>query len=157
MGEKHKLLKWVIIRMMRIPWNIIMFRRIIKRSAINTIYNKKNNRTAAIWNKKGICFEKFTVIVIERKSRNHWHKECPNAKRALFCYSFQAFSYNPYFILKKWTNQKAIKPITNHISHYIPTTVFQHQSAIFTVLIKNKDRTHNTHFSSIHPHFHHKN
>ena len=33
-----------------------------------------------------------------------------------------------------------MKPITKHISHYIPTTVFQHQGAIFTVFIKSNDR-----------------
>jgi hypothetical protein len=37
----------------------------------------------------------------------------------------------------KCTNQKAIKPITNHISHYIPTNAFQHQRATFTVFTKN--------------------
>jgi len=38
---KNKLRKRVIIRMMRLPWNIQMFRRVIKITTINTIYNNK--------------------------------------------------------------------------------------------------------------------
>jgi len=34
MEEKIKLLKWVLISMMRLPWNIQQFRTIINRSAI---------------------------------------------------------------------------------------------------------------------------
>jgi len=35
-GGKHKQLKWVHIRMMRLPWNIQMYRRTINRSSIKS-------------------------------------------------------------------------------------------------------------------------
>jgi len=62
MEEKHKLLKRVIIRMMRLPWNIQMFRRVIKRTTINTIQNNKATAQQQY---------AFTVRVIERKSGSH--------------------------------------------------------------------------------------
>jgi hypothetical protein len=44
------------------------------------------------------------------------------------------------YLNKKWTNQKAIKQITNHISYYIPTTIcFSNKGPFSQGLLKTND------------------
>ena len=73
MEEKHKLLKWVIIWMIRLPWNIQVFGRVKKERTL-ILFTITKQQHSSNMNQKRHLLSQFTVRVIERKSRSHWHK-----------------------------------------------------------------------------------
>ena len=91
----------------------------------------------------------FSSLCSQTEPVYKWQKALPSLKNPFLCYSYHAFSYNPYFNQTKWTNYKAIKQITTtfHITYQL-LYVSAPRSHLHRVYKKTKDRMSDTCFKS---------